>query len=305
MKTKKLAAGATFGRYRIRFALGSGAMAHVYLARDARSGQDVALKILRPHLVDGGEIVERFEREARLIESIRNPYVADIYEVGEEGGIPYIAMEYVRGQTLRELLDDGPLGVRTVCDLSRQLAEGLSNAHEQGVVHRDLKPENVMVTLDGRIKILDFGLSKPLAKASSDDDEMDETFQALTVPGTILGTLEYMAPEQARGERVSFSADQFAFGAIVHEMLSGIPPFRRTTMAATLAAVVYQAPPPIRCVRQSVPPALATVVMRCLEKSPRDRFGSIAEVAAIVSSVGTERPMARLARIVAAAAGLA
>lgn len=176
------------------------------------------------------------------------------------------------GWTLRELLDDGPINLDTVVALARQIAAGLAEAHKKGIVHRDLKPENIMVTADGRIKILDFGLSKPLGAKKTSKSGASETSEALTLPGTILGTLDYMSPEQASGYRVDYRTDQFAFGAILYEMLTGTSAFHRDTASRTLAAVIEGAPAPLD---EELPSSLRALVARCLEKSREARYASM------------------------------
>lgn len=258
--------------YDIHALLGVGAMAEVHLATDRRSGRRVALKILPRAFARKEDRLKRFSREARILGATQHPNIVAIHEVGHGEGIPYIAMEYVDGPTLRELLDNGPMDVHQVVALSRQIVDGLAEAHEKGIVHRDLKPENIMVTAEGRVKILDFGLSKPVGVKRPDEPGATETSEELTVPGTILGTLDYMSPEQASGYRVDYRGDQFAFGAILYEMLTGRPAFRRDTMSRTLAAVIEGAPAPLG---EDVPESLRAVVARCLEKAPDARYASM------------------------------
>ena len=230
-----LTAGFDYGDYHVRSLLGKGAMAEVYLATDRRNGKNVALKVLPRGFGNADTRLRRFEREAHAMTSTKHPNVVAIYEVGKYNRTPFIAMEYVDGPTLREVLDLGSLTPERAFDLARQMAEGLAAAHNCGIVHRDLKPENVMISSDGEIKILDFGLSKPLSQCSADSAESHEV---LTLPGTILGTLEYMSPEQASGEPVDERADQFAFGAILYEMLTGTGAFHHESAARVLAAVI-------------------------------------------------------------------
>ena len=266
-----LTPGFHYGDYHIQSLLGRGAMAEVYLATDRRNGNNVALKVLSGGFGNAEARLSRFQREARAIALTNHENVVAIYEVGTYNRTPFIAMEYVDGPTLRELLDQGSLAPSTARDLARQIASGLKAAHQCGIVHRDLKPENVMIGQDGTVKILDFGLSKPLSR-SVDEDGTDH---ALTLPGTILGTLEYMSPEQAGGNPVDYRADQFAFGAILYEMLSGTGAFRGDGAAKVLAAVTKGEPAPLE---DSVPRALREVVARALSKDPDERFESMGEV---------------------------
>ncbi len=272
MARNTLSPGDNLGPYYVQALLGIGAMAEVHLATDRRSGRSVALKILPRGFTRNQDRLKRFSREARTLAATNHANIVAIHEVGESAGIPYIAMEYVAGWTLRELLDDGPMNLDTVVALARQIAAGLAEAHKKGIVHRDLKPENIMVTADGRVKILDFGLSKPLGAKKTSKSGASETSEALTLPGTILGTLDYMSPEQASGYRVDYRTDQFAFGAILYEMLAGTSAFHRDTASRTLAAVIEGAPAPLD---EELPSSLRALVARCLEKSPEARYASM------------------------------
>lgn len=278
-----LSPGFDYGHYHVHSLLGKGAMAEVYLASDRRNGNRVALKVLPRGFGDAEARIRRFEREARAIADTSHENVVAIYEVGTENRTPFIAMEYVSGRTLRALLDEGPLSPTVALALARQIAAGLDAAHRAGIVHRDLKPENIMVASDGSVKILDFGLSKPLSRPSTSADA-DDTDHALTVPGMILGTLEYMSPEQASGKPLDFRADQFAFGAIVYEMLTGDGAFRAASAVQVLAAVVDAEPAPLA---DHVPASLRTIVTRLLRKEPEDRFDSMTEVSLALESAET------------------
>ena len=267
--------GDNLGNYHIRALLGVGAMAEVHLATDRRSGRSVALKILRRGFIRNKDRLKRFSREARTLAATKHPNIVAIHEVGQSTGIPYIAMEYVPGGTLRELVDDGPIDLHTVIAFARQIAAGLAEAHKKGVVHRDLKPENIMVTADGQVKILDFGLSKPLGTNKTSKAESAETSEELTLPGTILGTLEYMSPEQASGYRVDYRTDQFAFGAILYELLTGTSAFKRDTALRTLAAIIEGAPAPLCTHLPGSLRALIALIARCIEKVPEARYASM------------------------------
>lgn len=298
MARMTLTPGFDYGNYHVRSLLGTGAMAEVYLATDRRTGVDVALKVLPRGFADADARLQRFEREARAMTALTDDThsnVVAVYEVGRHNRTPFIAMEHVDGPTLRELLDAGPLDPNVALDLARQLAGGLQEAHDRGIVHRDLKPDNVMINSDGVLKILDFGLSKPLASrkrsqpAAPYDADNDDTCESLTLPGTILGTLEYMSPEQANGLRVDFRADQFAFGAILYEMLTGKVAFRGETASHVLAGVIQGEPDPMG---SDVSEPLREIVERCLRKKPEDRFDSAGALRSALSALVTRAPIA-------------
>ena len=204
------------GPYRIAGIIGEGGMGVVYRAKDTRLGRDVAIKVLTHVAIEDQERLQRFEQEARATGILNHPNLLTIYDVGREGGTPYIVSELLEGETLRERLGRGALAPRRAVDAALQIAQGLAAAHEKGVIHRDLKPENIFLTRDGRAKILDFGIAKLSAPSGEDAFKV-----AATEPGMVLGTVGYMSPEQVRGEQVDSRSDIFAFGAILYEMLSG------------------------------------------------------------------------------------
>jgi serine/threonine protein kinase len=269
--------GSKIGRYRVLRRIGEGAMAEVFLARDERIGREVALKVLRQALATSEALVQRFEREARLMAGTTHPNVVAIFEVGRCEAVPYIAMEYVRGRTLREALEEGTVTVPRATEIAAQIADALTDVHRGGIVHRDLKPENVMLGDDGFVKIIDFGLSKSLAPqwgtASVDDHS------GLTLPGTILGTVAYMSPEQARGRNVDFRSDQFSLGSVLYEMITGIAAFQKDTLPKTLTAVFEGEPEPLSRLEPSTPGNIAAIVDRCLSKDPAERFPSMKDLA--------------------------
>ena len=211
--------GTRLGNYEVLSELGSGGMGEVYKAKDLKLGRDVAIKVLPQEMASDASRLRRFEQEARAASALNHPNIVTIYEIGEHEGTPFIAMEYVNGKTLREILADGPLPNDKLIRYATQLAEGLAKAHQAGIVHRDLKPENIIISEDGFIKILDFGLAKLLPEG--DVGAEVSTLARETIPGTILGTVGYMSPEQAKGESADFRSDQFSFGAIVYEMATG------------------------------------------------------------------------------------
>jgi serine/threonine-protein kinase len=278
-----LQAGDRLGPYEIQALLGVGGMGEVYRGRDARLGRDVALKVISPKRVEDASLRRRFELEARAASVLNHPSIVTVYDVGETAGVSWIAMEWVEGRTLRQVLATGALPVRDALALARQIADGLAAAHAKGVVHRDLKPENVMVTHEGRAKVLDFGLAR-LAGEDAPQEAMSR-FETLESPpdatraGTILGTVGYMSPEQAAGRPVDFRSDQFSFGLIAYEMLSGRRAFARETPPETQAAIIREDPAPLAVLRPDVPRALQDAIAVCLAKRPEDRFASTRELA--------------------------
>jgi Tol biopolymer transport system component len=279
-----LSSGTTFGPYEIVGALGRGGMGEVYHARDARLGRDVALKVLREEDAEDPDLVTRFEREARAASSLNHPNIVVVYEAGavsvpgRESPIHYLAMELIDGEPLTASLGGEPMPVRRFLDLSAQLADGIARAHDSGIVHRDLKPSNVFVTSDGRVKILDFGLAA-LHQFSGSDTQSPTSSGRLTSPGSAVGTLGYMAPEQARGETPTPASDQFSLGCIFYEMLTGVPAFSRPSGAETLSAILRDDPRPVDEINPSVPQPLRWILDRCLAKIPRDRYASTRDLA--------------------------
>ena len=268
--------GRILGSYRIVEKLGEGGMGEVYMARDTRLDRPVALKLLPPDVAEDPDRLARFEREARAASALNHPAIVTIYDVGSADAQPWISMELVAGKTLRQLLENGPLPLRRVLTIAAQIGDGLAKAHEAGIVHRDLKPENVMVTDDGFAKILDFGLAR-----LSDSEVRAEavTRPGDTRPGAVMGTLAYMSPEQASGAVVDFRSDQFSFGAVLYEMLTGSRAFGRPSSADTLSAVLRDDPAPIGEVNATIPTAVRWIVERTLEKRAADRYGSTRDLA--------------------------
>jgi eukaryotic-like serine/threonine-protein kinase len=272
--------GRRLGSYDVLSLLGEGGMGEVYLARDTNLGREVALKVLSKTVATEPDY-RRFEEEARLASGLNHPNIVTIYGVGKEGDVTFIAMEYVRGRTLREMLAGGAVPVRKALDLAFQIVDALAAAHTAGIVHRDLKPENVMVTAEDRVKVLDFGLAKrrdglvsnPLSKNDNADGNRTEA-------GTILGTVGYMSPEQAMGKAADHTSDQFSFGAILYEMLSGQRAFARETAVEMLSAIIREHPPSIQTLNPDVPQPLQQIVERCLAKEPAERYLETSELTA-------------------------
>jgi Tol biopolymer transport system component len=286
-----IAAGTRLGPYEIVAPLGAGGMGEVYKARDTRLDRLVAIKILPAALAADPQLRDRFEREAKAVAAISHPNILALHDVGHAGDVTFAVMELLDGETLRDRLKaavPNGLPVRKAIDYALQVARGLAAAHEKGIVHRDLKPENILITSDGRAKILDFGLAKqrvdgaPLAT-------MTPTCAGGTTPGTILGTIGYMAPEQVRGLDVDHRADIFAFGAVVYEMVAGRSAFQRDTTADTISAILHNEPRELTELDPSLPPALDRIVRRCLEKSAAERFHSAHDVAFALEMASGDR----------------
>ena len=274
----RLDPGARLGSYEIVSSLGVGGMGEVYRAKDLELGREAAIKVLRKELASQPDALKRFEREARTASALNHPNIITIYHIGEHKGARYIAMELVEGQTLRALLSESPLSVKKTLDLATQIARGLAKAHAAGIVHRDLKPENLMVTDDGLVIILDFGLAKLIPQGSEVDAEM-ATMTKATQAGTLLGTVQYMSPEQAASRPVDYRSDQFSFGSILYEMATGKLSFKRETMPQTLAAIIDDEPEPIRRLNETIPGELTAIVERCLAKKPDERYESTRDLA--------------------------
>src|SRR5215475_449064 len=225
-----VATGSKIGPYEILSPLGAGGMGEVYRARDAKLGREIAVKVLPASVADDRGRRQRFEQEARSASALNHPNILTIYDIGEADGALFIAMELVEGKTLRELLASGePLPTKRLLDLGVQAAEGLAKAHSAGIVHRDLKPENVMVSRDGFVKILDFGLAKLVQAPAAEASNLPTVVEPATRPGTVMGTVGYMSPEQASGEPVDYRSDQFSLGSVLYELLTGSKPFQRKT----------------------------------------------------------------------------
>jgi two-component system LytT family response regulator len=273
--------GRTLSHYRILDELGRGGMGVVYRALDTSLGREVALKVLGPAASPGGEQERRLRVEARAAAALVHPSVSVIYEIDQAEGATFIAMELVRGRPLASLIAETPLRPGRALDLALEVAEGLAEAHARGIVHRDLKPKNVMLTDSGHAKIIDFGLAKLLKPRSPFESGSDTPSWGETDPGRILGTAAYMSPEQVRGGELDARSDLFAFGALLYEMLSGEPAFRRETGVETLHAVLKEPAPRLREEGLGAAgPVLQRVLDLCLAKSPDDRYASVADLVA-------------------------
>jgi predicted Ser/Thr protein kinase len=277
--TVMLENAARLGPYEILAPLGAGGMGEVYRARDTRLSREVAIKVLPAELSGGPDRLKRFEREARAASSLNHPNVVTIYEIGESGGVCFIAMELVEGRTLRSLLAEGPIATKRLLAIAAQIADALGRAHGAGIVHRDLKPENVMITESGLVKVLDFGLAKLSEPLGPTSDTKSPTASAGTAAGVLLGTVGYMSPEQARGDPADFRSDQFSFGAVLYELATGRRAFARGSGAQTLAAVIEDQPEPISALSPKTPALFRWVVERCLAKDPTERYSSTEDLA--------------------------
>ena len=273
-----LTIGTKLGSYEIVGTLGAGGMGEVYRARDCKLERAVAIKVLGLQYSNDDKRLQRFEQEARAASALNHPNIVTIHDIGRQDGTPYLAMELVDGKTLRELLDAGPLSSKKTLAIAAQIADGLAKAHGAGIVHRDLKPENIMVTGDGLVKILDFGLAKLVTPAETTDATATAVMPG-THPGMVLGTAGYMSPEQARGAQVDFRSDQFALGSVLYEMITGKRPFQRESSAQTMAAIIEDDPAVISEISPKTPTPVRWIVERCLAKDPDERYASTRDLA--------------------------
>jgi eukaryotic-like serine/threonine-protein kinase len=276
-----LFAGRHLGPYEVVATLGAGGMGEVYRAKDPRLGREIALKVLPTELATNPERLRRFEKEARAASALNHPNIVVVHDVGESDGVSYLAMELVGGRSLRSVLQEAPLATRRLLEIAAGIADGLAAAHAAGIVHRDLKPENIVVSADGFVKILDFGIAKLTTQEHSAESTIDEG----TAEGVVLGTVSYMSPEQAAGKLVDFRSDQFSLGSILYEMATGRRAFKKDTAAETLAAVIREEPPPIAQLNPKVPTPLRWVVERCLAKEADERYASTKDLARDLKSV--------------------
>ncbi|HSE40908.1 MAG TPA: protein kinase [Acidobacteriota bacterium] len=284
-----LSAGTMLGPYEIISIAGSGGMGEVYCAKDNRLDRTVAIKVLPSHLSSNSELRQRFEREAKAISNLNHPHICTLYDVGHQDGMDFLIMEYLDGETMATRLKKGALPMQQTLTLSVQIAEALDKAHRAGIVHRDLKPGNIMITKSG-IKLLDFGLAK---FQSSGPDQIVSSLSALatqgrdlTAEGTILGTLQYMSPEQLEGKDTDARTDIFAFGSVIYEMLTGRRAFEGKSQASLIAAILEKDPVPMNEIQPMTPPALDRIVRKCLEKDPDQRWQSAADLTSELKWLG-------------------
>jgi predicted Ser/Thr protein kinase len=272
-----LSAGTRLGPYEVVAPIGAGGMGEVYRAKDTRLDRTVAVKILPSHLSDNPEARQRFDREARAISSLNHPNICTLHDVGHQDGVDFLVMEFLEGETLADRLAKGPLPTEQVLKYGIEICEGLDRAHKSGVVHRDLKPGNVMLTKTGA-KLMDFGLAKattPGGPVPASSLTMTIAEQPLTARGTIVGTFQYMSPEQTEGKEADARSDIFALGAMLYEMITGKRAFTGKSQASMVAAILASEPTPISVAQPMTPPALAQLVKTCLAKDPEERFQTV------------------------------
>jgi eukaryotic-like serine/threonine-protein kinase len=268
-----IAAGTRFGPYEIISSAGAGGMGEVYRAKDTRLDRVVAVKVLPPELAHNPEKRQRFEREARSISTLSHPHICTLHDVGHQDGVDYLVLEYLEGETLEKKLEKGLPPTQEVLKYAIELADAIDKAHRQGIIHRDIKPGNIMVTKSG-VKLMDFGLAKLKSEPAPLADALTEVSsdKKLTAEGTILGTFQYMAPEQLEGREADARTDIFAFGVVLYEMVTGRPAFSGKTRASLIAAILSSEPKPITELAPMSPPALDHIARTCLAKDPDDRW---------------------------------
>jgi Tol biopolymer transport system component len=279
-----IGAGAHFNHYEILAPLGAGGMGEVYRARDTRLDREVAIKVLPANYANDEDRLRRFEQEARATSALNHPNILIVHDLGIHEGAPYIVAELLEGEELRARLDEGSISQRKAIDYAQQIASGLAAAHARGIVHRDLKPENLFITKDDRVKILDFGLAKLRQPSKEPIDSQVATKRMITDPGTVMGTVGYMAPEQVRGQEADPRADIFTLGLILYEMLSGNRAFTGDSAADVMSAILKEEPPELG---MKIAPGLEKVVRRCLEKKPEHRFHSAHDLGFALEAVST------------------
>jgi len=281
-----LAAGIRLGPYEILAPIGAGGMGEVYRARDTRLERTVAIKVLPERLTNDSRALARFEREAKAVAALSHPNILSIHDFETHQGIRYAVTELLDGATLREHLEGGAVTSRKAVEYALQISQGLAAAHEKGIVHRDLKPENVFVTRSGHVKILDFGLARAVAPSGAESGANAPTLEGGTEPGTVLGTVGYMSPEQVRGHPADSRSDIFSFGTVLYEMLTGRRAFRADSAVETMNAILTEEPAEFSTAgARSLPPGLERIVRRCLEKDSGQRFQDARDLGFAIEAV--------------------
>src|ERR1043166_5205677 len=275
--------GQQIENYRILRQLGSGGMGEVYLAEDVRLKRKVALKLLPPHFTVNPDRVRRFEREARAASALNHPNIVTIYEIGRSNTTHFIATEFVDGKTLRQLINEKPFTLNETLNVSLQVADALNGAHAAGIVHRDIKPENIMIRTDGYVKILDFGLAK-LTEQQTIDADLETPTLLQSNPGLVMGTVQYMSPEQARAKNVGIGTDIWSLGIVMYELLAGHAPFTGETPSHVMVSLMEDKLPPLKN-RANVPEELDRFVTKALQKNQRERYQSVGELARDLKSL--------------------
>ncbi len=282
-----LSAGDRLGRYEVLAPIGAGGMGEVYRARDTELERDVAIKVLPEAVSQNPDRLARFETEAKAVARFSHPNILDIHDYGREGTVTYSVTELLEGQTLSERLEGGSLGWRKATEIGEAIADGLAAAHRAGIVHRDVKPSNIFITTDGRVKVLDFGLARYEPADDGKGETAIPTMTRQTDPGTTLGTVGYMSPEQVKGEPADHRADIFSLGCVLYEMVCGRRAFLRDTAAETMTAILKEPAPEVSASSSDVSPELDLIVTRCLEKNPAERFQSASDLSFALRSLLT------------------
>ena len=290
-----LASGQSIAHYRVVSRLGEGGMGEVYLATDTKLDRSVALKVLPAAVVHDPGRMERFEREARAASALNHPNVAHIYEIGEGNGIHFLAMEFIEGQPLDRRIDGRPMPIGEIATIGAQIADALDAAHAKGIVHRDIKPANIMITARGHVKVLDFGLAKVNEPQPSGPQSRLET-RFMSTAGALIGTVDYMSPEQALGRPVDYRSDIFSLGSVLYQMATGRMPFEASNPSQTIARILDAQPEAMARFNYEVPEDLDRIVRKCLEKDREQRYQSVRDVMVDLEKLARQRDAAPMAR---------